>query len=249
MKRKILKLKGRKKIRRRPGTPRKMYFTKETGESIVKYCQSESLEERQKIYEKEILPAFEKLAENLIYVYGFKSPYATTEELRVDCVSFMFETLHKWDPSRGSKAFSYFNVVAKNWFIINTRKHLKRRNRHLSIDDPKGMTSSQRSSFDLYDYVSPPDEEMIKAQMKHEILSLLEDMKVKLTNENELKCLFAIETLFSSIEEIELLNKRAVLLYIREISGLDKKHLFKAMSVIRRHYRSMSSNPDKYDIF
>jgi hypothetical protein len=242
-------MKGKKKIRRRPGTPRNMYFTKETGESIVKYCQEEDDDTRKKIYEKEILPAFDKLAENLIYVYGFKSPYCTAEELKVDCVSFMFETLHKWDPSRGTKAFSYFNVVAKNWFIINTRKHLKRRNRHLSIDDPNGMSSSQKAMFEDYDYVPPPDEEIIKRQVKQEILSLLEDMKMKLTNENEIKCLHAIETLFSSIEELELLNKRAVLLYIREISGLDKKHLSKSMSVIRRHYRSMSKLIDKYDIF
>jgi len=242
-------MKGRKKIRRKPGTPRNMYFTKETGESIAKYCITECLDGRQKIYEKEILPSFDKLAENLIYVYGFKSPYATLDELKSDCVSFMFETLHKWDPSRGSKAFSYFNVVAKNWLIINTRKHLKRRNRHLSIDDPHGLTSAQKATFEDYDYVPPPDEEMIKRQVRVEILSLLDDMRPKLTNENELKCLHAIETLFGSIEELELLNKRAVLLYIREISGLDKKHLSKAMSVIRRHYRSMSKIPEKYDIF
>ncbi len=242
-------MKGRKKIRRKPGTPRNMYFTKETGESIVKYCGEECIDKKTLIYEKEILPAFDKLAENLIFVYGFKSPYASSEELKVDCVSFMFETLHKWDPSRGTKAFSYFNVVAKNWFIINTRKHLKRRNRHLSIDDPKGMTATQKLNFESYDFVPPPDEEMIKAQVRGEILTLLEDMKVKLTNENELKCLSAIETLFSSIEELDLLNKRAVLLYIREISGLDKKHLSKAMSSIRRHYRQMSSIPDKYGIF
>ena len=242
-------MKGRKKIRRKPGTPRNMYFTKETGESIVKYCQEEDLDKKKKIYEKEILPAFDKLAENLIFVYRFKSPYMTTEELKVDCVSFMFETLHKWDPSRGTKAFSYFNVVAKNWFIINTRKHLKRRNRHVSIDDPHGMSSSQKSMFEDYDYVPPADEIMIKAQNKKEILMLLEDMRVKLTNENELKCLHAIETLFASIEELELLNKRAVLVYIREISGLDKKYLSKSMSVIRRHYRSMSKKTDLYDIF
>ena len=242
-------MRGKKKIRRKPGTPRNMYFTKETGESIVKYCNEECLEKKKKIYEKEILPSFDKLAENLIFVYGFKSPYATLEELKVDCVSFMFETLHKWDPSRGTKAFSYFNVVAKNWFIINTRKHLKIRNRHVSIDDPHGMSSAQKDSFKKYDYFPPPDDLMIKRQIKSEILSLLEDMRVKLTNENELKCLQAVETLFTSIEELEILNKRAILLYIREISGLDKKHVSKAMSSIRKHYRSMSSIPDKYDIF
>jgi hypothetical protein len=242
-------MKGKKKIRRKPGVPRNMYFTKETGLSIIKYCEEECPEGKKKIYEKEILPAFDKLAENLIHVYGFKSPYATSNELKVDCVSFMFETLHKWDPSRGTKAFSYFNVVAKNWYIINTRKHMKRRNRHLSIDDPNGMSTSQKNAFEEFDYVPPPDEIMIKQQMKNEILTLLEDMKPKLTNENEIKCLHAVETLFSSIEELELLNKRAVLLYIREISGLDKKHLSKAMSVIRRHYRAMSRLPEKYNIF
>ena len=226
-----------------------MYFTKETGESIIKYCKSECLEERQNIYQKEILPAFDKLSENLIFVYGFKSPYASSEELKVDCVAFLFETLHKWDPSRGTKAFSYFNVVAKNWFIINTRKHLKRRNRHCSIDDPDSMTTAQKNKFSEYDYVPPPDEVMILQQRKYEILKLLDDMKVRLTNETEVRCLLAIETLFSTIEELELLNKRAILLYIREISGLEKKHVSKAMSVIRRHYRSMVKDPDKYDIF
>jgi len=242
-------MKGKRKIRRKPGQPRNMYFTKETGESIVKYCKSEDLEERQTIYQKEILPAFDKLSENLIFVYGFKSPYASSEELKIDCVAFLFETLHKWDPSRGTKAFSYFNVVAKNWFIINTRKHLKRRNRHCSIDNPDGMTTAQKNKFAEYDYVPPPDEVMILQQRKYEILKLLDDMKVRLTNETEVRCLLAIETLFSTIEELELLNKRAILLYIREISGLEKKHVSKAMSVIRRHYRSMVKDPDKYDIF
>lgn len=244
-------MKGKRKIRRRPGVKRNMYFNKDTQASIEKYknLPPEKNEEKVKIYQEEILPAFDKLSENLIFVYGFKSPYASADELKNDCIAFLFETIHKWDPARGTKAFSYFNVVAKNWLIINTRKHLKRRNRHVSIDDPYGMTSTQKEQFGAYDYVPPPDEEMIKRQQKVEILKLLEDMKPKLTNENEIRCLCAVETLFASIEELELLNKRAVLVYIREISGLDKKHMSKAMSVIRRHYRSMVTDPDKYDLF
>ena len=244
-------MKGRRKIRRRPGQKRNMYFTKDTQAAIERYKDTdpEDLSTRREIYQKEILPAFDKLAENLIYVYGFNSPYAGTNELKTDCVTFLYETIHKWDPARGTKAFSYFNVVAKNWLIINTRKHQKTRNRHVSLDDPHGMTNAQKEQFSQYDYVAPPDVQMAKQQQKVEILSLLEDMKVKLTNENEMRCLHAVETLFDSIEDLELLNKRAVLVYIREISGLDKKHMSKAMSVIRRHYRSMVSDPNKYDIF
>ena len=137
-------MKGRKKIRRRPGVKRNMYFNKDTQASIEKYKSLPDDQEDQKIkiYQEEILPAFDKLSENLIFVYGFKSPYASSDELKNDCVAFLFETIRKWDPSRGTKAFSYFNVVAKNWLIINTRKHLKRRNRHVSIDDPAGMTNA-----------------------------------------------------------------------------------------------------------
>jgi len=72
---------------------------------------------------------------------------------------------------------------------------------------------------------------------------------VKLTNENELLCLQAIETLFGSINQLDLLNKRAVLIYIRDISGLDKKQMSKSMSVIRRHYRKMAGPDSGFDIF
>lgn len=43
-------------------------------------------------------------------------------------MSFLFEVLHKFDVSRGSKAFSYFDIVAKHWFIQKT-KTLKKKNK------------------------------------------------------------------------------------------------------------------------
>jgi hypothetical protein len=226
-----------------------MYFNKDTQAAIVQYQKLSSEEERGELYIKEIFPAFSKLSENLIFVYGFKSPYSIFEELKTDCVAFLYESIHKWDEARGTKAFSYFNVVAKNWLIINCRQHKKQRNRHVSVDDPYGLTMSQKIMFENHDVVPSPDEMMIKKAQRVQILSLLDDMRVKLTNENELICLQAIEILFSNIENLELLNKRAVLIYIREISGLDKKHMAKALSVIRRRYREMSGSEDSYDIF
>jgi len=226
-----------------------MYFNDETQASIVCYQQMESETDRKKIYVDKILPAFSKLSENLIFVYKFNSPYALFDELKADCVSFLYESIHKWDESRGTKAFSYFNVVAKNWLIINCRQHKKRRSRHVSIDDPYAMSVPQKAAFEKHDVVPPPDETLIKLAQRGQILKLLEDMRVKLTNENELICLQAIETLFSNIDDLELLNKRAVLIYIREISGLDKKSMSKSLSVIRRHYREMTGISDNYDIF
>lgn len=242
-------MKGRKKIRRRPGKKRNMYFNMDTQKSIETYQESECDDTKKKIYQKEILPAFSKLSENLIHVYGFKSVYSTFEELKNDCVSFLYESIHKWKPEKGTRAFSYFNVVAKNWLIINTRQHKKRRDRHISIDHPERMSLAQKEQLESYDIVPPPDDILVLLERKSQIIKLIIDMKVKVSNENEMLCLEAIQTLFSNIEEIDLLNKRAVLVYIREISGLDKKQMSKAMSVIRRHYRSMVKDKELYDLF
>lgn len=242
-------MKGKKKIRRRPGTPRNMYFNMDTQRNIEEYQKLECPDQKRGLYEKDILPAFDKLCENLIFVYGFKSAYSTFEELKADCISFLYESIHKWSPEKGTKAFSYFNVVAKNWLIINTRQHKKRRERHLSIDQPDKMSISQKEQLESFDVIPPPDEIMAIAERKSQILEMVTDMKVKISNENEMLCLEAIHTLFSNVDELDLLNKRAVLVYIREISGLDKKQMSKAMSVIRRHYRSMVKDRTLYDIF
>jgi hypothetical protein len=242
-------VKGKKKIRRKPGVKRNMYFNADTQESIVTFQESECTKTKKKIYESEIFPAFDKLCENLIFVYGFKSPYSTFEELKGDCVSFLYESIYKWNKSKGTKAFSYFNVVAKNWLIINTRQHKKRRDRHVSVDAPELMSSSQKEEYESFQVVPPPDETLILRERKGEIINLLEAMKIKVSNDNEQLCIEAIQTLFSSIDDLDLLNKRAVLVYIREISGLEKKQMSKSMSIIRRHYRSMVKDKNLYDIF
>ena len=226
-----------------------MYFNMDTQKNIEEYQKLECPDEKRGLYEKDILPAFDKLCENFIFVYGFKSAYSTFGELKADCISFLYESIHKWSPEKGTKAFSYFNVVAKNWLIINTRQHKKRRERHLSIDQPDKMSISQKEQLESFDVIPPPDEIMAIAERKSQILEMVTDMKVKISNENEMLCLEAIHTLFSNVDELDLLNKRAVLVYIREISGLDKKQMSKAMSVIRRHYRSMVKDRNLYDIF
>ena len=103
--------KGRKRIKRRPGQKSVMYFTKDTEVSIIKFLTSEEKKEREQVYGDEILPAMKKLVESLIYVYGFKSPLMNTHELIEEGCFFLYKSIHKWNPDKGSKAFSYFNVV------------------------------------------------------------------------------------------------------------------------------------------
>ena len=124
-KKKTVKLpakRGRKKKKR-------LYFGPETDKAIFDFQNTECINERKEIYQNVIQPSFSKLAENLIFIHGFAKHHHSYEALKGDCIAFLYETLQKFDTSKGSKAFSYFNVVAKNWLIIQSRVKNKRRSR------------------------------------------------------------------------------------------------------------------------
>ena len=240
----------KRKIRRKRGSgPRNMYFTMDTQEHIVMYQKSEDSEERKAIYIKGIQPAFDKLVENLIFVYGFKSPYDSFNDLKTDCVSFLYESLHKWSPEKGTKAFSYYNVVAKNWLIIKSRQQTKRVKRHVSADNPLGMTARQRHLYESSQVMPPPDDILISRDRKNLIQDLLKEIAGIVTSETEKTCISAVQTVFANVDNLDFLNKRAVLVYVRDISGLSPKQLSVAMSSIRKHYRRLTGHDGKFDLF
>ena len=242
-------MKKRKKIRRgKKGAPRQMYFTKDTQASLEKILNETDELKKKEIYQKDVQPAFEKLAENLILVYGFSSPYESFTELQNDCISFMFETIHKWDPTRGTKAFSYFNVVAKNWLIIQSKKKIKSNRRHISIDDVISLNHSDLMTIETHKTVPSQDSKMIKKEAIESLFLMMEKIRGRLNNENEIACMESIITLFKNIDDLDLLNKRAIFVYMRDISNLNPKQLSVAMSVIRKHYKDLIKTGD-FDVF
>ena len=237
-------MKGKKRIRRRRGSGQKPYFSKETQARIEEYqsmigTDKETSVEKEKLYVKEILPAFDKLAENLIFVYGFINHQESYLNLKNDCVSFLYETIHKWDPERGTKAFSYFNVVAKNWLIMNSRKTKKRSSRHVSLSDYSSMSPEEKSFLANFDIVPAPDEILIHRNLRNEILDILNKIRQRVRGQKEIACIEAVITVFKNLDELDFLNKRAIFVYVRDISGLNPKQLSVAMSSVRRHYKDI----------
>ena len=232
-----MQFQGKKKIKRRQDGGKTInYFSDDTQESIKNFLEEQDTEKRRKIYQNEIFPAFDSLIQNLIFVYKFKSS-GVVETLKSDCLSFLFEVLHKFDPSKGSKAFSYFNVVAKNWLIINTRKDIDNVKKSVSIEDTDSLTPENKREISEYKVICSPDDQIIARERKDEILKILLHIKNKKLGENEVKCLNAIETLFTTIDTIDFLNKRAILFYLKDISGLNKKDLSKSLVKLKKHYK------------
>lgn len=224
----------------------KLYFHSGTHDAIVKFQSEEDSINREKIYTDEILPAFTKLVENLIFIHGANT-HVTVDEFKNDCISFLYEKLKKFDSSRGTKAFSYFNVVAKNWIIMRMRQKIKYTKKHINIDDKAIVPEIEvidiiEPSFELYGTTGK------KAVQAEQLELMFFEVSDRLEQDHEKLCMDAIVKLFQNIDDIDFFNKRAIFVYIRDMTNLNTKQISTAMSSIKKHYRSAMKECN-FDIF
>ena len=217
------------------------YFNKQHQASIVAFCNEQDNEKKNRIYEREIKDALEKLAENLIYVYSFHRQWDDISQLKNDCVINLYETLHKFDPTRGSAAFSYFNVVAKHWLIMQTRKRNKKRVKHVSIDHPEGaiidaiMLQSGQVQLSI-------EEQLVHNDHVDGLREIICTVQGRLKRDQDKQVASAVLHIFDNINQLDYINKRAAFVYIREYCGINSKALSSSLSRIRNIYRQMKKN-------
>lgn len=216
----------------------KLYFNSDTHAAIVEFQSEKDKKTREVLYITRILPAFEKLVENLINIHKFSGIHDSYEDLKSDCVNFLFETIHKFDASRGTNAFSYFNVVAKNWLIIKTKQKNQKAKRSVSLDDTANLTLHDTLLIDEFNSLPSQDVIIDSSMSVHNTVKMLYDIRSKAKSENELTCINSIITIFENIDDIDILSKSAVLLYMRELSGLSPKQMTTAMQTIKKHYKT-----------
>ena len=225
------------------------YFTAETQQKIVEYQNSNRKMVKDKLYEKHIQPAFQELVHNLVSVYGFKSTNEDIYHLKSDCVTFLFETIRKWNPDNGTKAFSYFNVVAKNWLTIHSRRLLKNSQRSVSFECPEEFTFIEKSRLADIEIDTSLEEQERKEGQPKIMKEIISHIKGQLKDERDLKCINAISQVFNNIDNLDYLNKRAVFVYLREISGLNSAELSSSLSTIRKHFKKYIGNTNCLESF
>jgi hypothetical protein len=242
---------AKKKIsRRKPGEKTfRNYFDDDTQEAIVRYQKAvinlpdgtvvPNYEERNLIYVNDILPAFSTLIDNLINVYGYHVLYETKEDLRNECLEFLYGVINKFKPEKGSKAFSYFNVVGKNWLTIRSKQNAKVVQNYVSLDNRETLSKHDLDLIEDHNIFPSVEEALTTEDISKNLKHLVETLKGKAKTENEKICLDAIDILIENIDEIDLLSKRAVMLYIREITGLSSKQLSIVLSSLKKQYKAI----------
>ena len=215
-----------------------MYFTQEHEDAIIKYSITKCNKIRTDLYIRLIQPAFNEMVDKIVFTYKFTT-LPNIDELRDECKVWLTTILDKYDPSKGSKAFSYFSVITKNWFIHKVKQTAKRSKREVDYED--ALKEVDEEKIVCYNpYLKDKEEEDFWKKLSFEIESWsVDDMK-----ENERKVYNAVRVILNSIEEIDIFNKKAVYLYLREITGLNTKQVVSQLNKLRKKYRIFKDDWD-----
>lgn len=217
-----------------PDKPKnKNYFGKETEIAIIEFQQETDIKKRNDIFTKRIKPSFDKLIENLINVYKFHI-IGDVNELKHDSMTFLFENLYKFDGTRGFKAFSYFNVIGKNWFILKLKIKKKSKNTTISINKEivEMIENDENKMVESYEKILF-DQQFIKF-LKEDI----DGWQNKFKKVQEKKVLEAIICLINDPDCIDIYSKKGILMYIREYTGLNTKQIVNSFMKMRKKYVS-----------
>ena len=207
------------------------YFTKETEEYIVKYNTSTDTEYRNSIFTEHIYFPFYKLAENIIHTFKFYyTDVDKIEDLKLEIVSMLLEEkIMKFDPTNGAKAYSYFGTIVKRWLINYNNKNYKNLKKVGTFDEmQEGYNPSPIKDEDNAISLGT----FLDLYVDQTYL-ILEDLFPK---DNERKIADAILTIFKTRQDLDIFKKKALYIYIREMTDCETPHLTKVVNKLKIEY-------------
>jgi hypothetical protein len=189
-----------------------MYFTQETENAIIEYNNTSDFDLRSKIYRERIHYAFFKLTENIIHTFKFYyTEVSNIEDLQHEVISFLLSKIHLFNPEKGAKAYSYFGTIAKRYLIISNTKNYKKRVDKAPIEE---LESNEKYSYNIDD---TPANQKLNVFMDQYVDYCSKNIHTLFPKDGDAKIADAILELFRKRESIEIFNKKALYIYIREI--------------------------------
>ena len=161
---------------------------------------------------------------NIINTFKFTYFDDVYEDVKQEVVSFLVINMHKYDHTKGSKAFSYFSVVAKNYLILHNNNNYKKYKSHTDLKALNKQTSQEKS-----DESSVFINELVKY-----FESNINDMFKK---KRDIDIAFSIIELLRRKDEIENFNKKSIYLLIREMTGVKTTQITKVLNKIKKTYK------------
>ncbi len=212
----------------------KNYFTQDTENAIVRYNNEPDPEVRSMIYQNEIHYPFFKLTQNIIHTFKFyHTEVENLEHLQHEIIVFCISKFHLFDPTRGAKAYSYFGTIVKRWLILYNTKNYQKKIKKIPAEE-----LSKEGS----DYVYSIGDDSVKSDLD-KYIDLFVDYTTKniyelFPKKNDAQIADAILELFRKREDLDVFNKKALYIYIREMVDVKTPKITKIANQLYEIFKS-----------
>ena len=211
------------------------YFTQDTEDAIVSYNNTTDFELKDKIYRERIHYAFFKLTENIIHTFKFYyTEVDNIEDLQHEVITFLLSKIHLFNPAKGAKAYSYFGTIAKRYLIITNTKNYKKRVDKAPIEE---IESNEDFSYTIEDGSA---QDKLSNFIDEYVIHCTKNIYTLFPKENDAQIADAILELFRKRESIDIFNKKALYIYIREIIDAKTPKITKIADklyvIFKQHY-------------
>jgi len=220
------------------------YFDVREELAVVRFLETESNEERNKIYNEFLRKPLDKMISSIIRRYKLYRKDMDFIDIHMDTHSFLITKIDRFKPSKEKKAYSYFGTICKNYLMGQIIKDQKETNRKISYED---ISTSLENNEDFAYYIENDglDSERV---IHHFLIQLDEFIKNENLSENEVKLGQALYDLFDNYENIFVgndnnkFNKNIILLSLREMTNLSTKEIRGSMKKYKNMYFNLIQN-------
>jgi hypothetical protein len=209
------------------------YFTQETEDAIVAYNKATSTDEKEKIYHRHIHYAFFKLTENIIHTFKFYyTEVDNIEDLQHEIITFLLQKMHLFNPEKGAKAYSYFGTIVKRYLIIQNTKNYKKRVDKAPVEE---LYKDTNHSYELDTPLNQSD--YISDFIDQYVEYCSENIYELFPKDKDAQVADAILEIFRKRENIDIFNKKALYIYIREMIDVKTPHITRVADRLGEIYK------------
>lgn len=238
-----------------------MYFGKEQEKQVLKYLQTRD----ENLYHREV----HKLLKNIAYGVAAKmkmkpASLYQSRAVKDGCVSLMWEKLTStWDPNKG-RAYSYLTAIAQNYYCSVWRAYHKKvktlYKTGQEIDRIYHAAHNPSLNSNVRGQIGSIEEFIIKEeaekerfdtalQVAEEVRNRQKDGYLGAHGVNDASVAEAVMYILENADDVVIFNKKAIYLYMRELTGLSTKQIVHVLTKMRKRYDNRKISQNNFPIF
>lgn len=217
-----------------PRKRKNFYFTQDTENAILEYKEEDNPIKKEVIYTTRIHKAFDKLAENIINNHRFYQINLPFNDIKHMVVTFLIDKIPNYEKDKG-KAYSYFNIIGRNFLIAENIKAYRKKIQHEDIYE---VSNKNENDF-IYEIEDTFDDlplDKFFTQFTDHIYQQLDNYFPEIQDRPIVE---AILDFFKNCDSIEIFNKKALYFIVRERTSVPTSKISKIVKKLKLIFKEV----------